>query len=153
MVKLVSFITLRWGGERHGQESVSAGGLRGTWELSSASLPGAGHLTGLRLTTSTFGANGLFVLFPGEFQPLGKGPPLACLSRCHRDSPAGLWGRLGLFHLIAGGCVGFRPPAPHRASSRLSDTQTVVRMCSSSSWAIYVLTKEKLENTSFLTQE
>lgn len=50
---------------------------------------------------------GFFVLFPGEFQPLGKGPPLPCLSRCRRDRPAGLWRQLGLFHLIAGGCLGF----------------------------------------------
>ena len=33
MVKLVSFISLCWGGARLGQESVSVGGLRGTCEL------------------------------------------------------------------------------------------------------------------------
>lgn len=98
---------MRWAeeggsGSRSGQES-SAWGLGGTLDPTVADvfcLSAWGRAPDWivfhfgvfpKILLSILRANGLSIMSPGGFQPLGKGTTLTCLSRCDHSSPAGLW--------------------------------------------------------------
>lgn len=104
-----------------------------------------------------------FVMFPGEFQPLGKGAPLAPLPSCDHRSPVASGWRPCLFQLVAGGCLGCGGVYALLAGLHpdFSDTLTLVRICSSCESTtlqlktekecvppapVYILIKENLEN-------
>lgn len=155
---------MRWAGEggsgsRSGQES-SAWGLRGTLDPTVADvfcLSAWGRAPDWivfhfgvfpKILLSILRANGLSIMSPGGFQPLGKGTTLTCLSRCDHSSPAGLdrscvcsisllWAAWGQGKAV-GGTI-----CQHSLHSDFSDTLILVRMCSFCPCVVYVFIKLK----------